>query len=237
MIDLKNKKFLLTGGTSGIGKEILKYLSLKNKVILLTRKKIKHPNTYSYICNLENSNQIDENFIHIKKKFKSLDGIINCAGFSEKNSSLQNVESIKKIIDVNLLSTYKICILFSKMMKNNSSIVNISSINAYQAFKNNPGYMVSKNIILNLSKSLALDLSKKKIRVNTISPGYIKTRMTNKSYNNKKRYKLIKSRTILNRWGEPGEIAKPVIFLLSSGSSYINGSDLIVDGGWISKGI
>ena len=97
--------------------------------------------------------------------------------------------------------------------------------------------MVSKNIILNLSKSLALDLSKKKIRVNTISPGYIKTRMTNKSYNNKKRYKLIKSRTILNRWGKPEEIAKPVIFLLSSGSSYINGSDIIVDGGWISKGI
>lgn len=237
MINLKNKKFLLTGGTSGIGKEILKHLSSKNKVILLSRKKLKNRNTYSYFCDLENSLEIEKNFTLIKKKFNAIDGIINCAGFSEKNSNLQSVESIKKIIEVNLLSTYKICMLFSKIMKKNSSIVNISSINAYQAFKNNPGYMVSKNIILNLSKSLALDLSKKKIRVNSISPGYIKTRMTNKSYNNKIRYELIKSRTILDRWGKPEEIAKPVIFLLSSASSYINGSDIIVDGGWMSKGI
>ena len=66
----------------------------------------------------------------------------------------------------------------------NSSIINISSINGYQAFPNNPGYVSSKGAILSLTKSFALDYGKLKIRVNSISPGYINEGMSKKSYNN-----------------------------------------------------
>ena len=84
---------------------------------------------------------------------------------------------------------------------------------------------------------MALDLSTKNIRVNSIGPGYVKTSMTKKSFNNKKKKKNRSERMILNRWAEPEDIANAAIFLGSDLANYINGQDLYVDGGWLSKGL
>ena len=96
---------------------------------------------------------------------------------------------------------------------------------------NNPAYNVSKAGLQNLSYSLAMDFRKFKIRVNNICPGYIKTNMTKKSFNNKKSFNERVDRMMLNTYGFPNDIAKAAIFLASENSSYINGAAIPIDGG------
>ena len=102
---------------------------------------------------------------------------------------------------------------------------------------NNPAYNVSKAGLQNLSYSLAMDFRKHKIRVNNICPGYIKTKMTKKSFSNKKAFSERVNRMMLNTYGFPKDIAKAAIFLASENSNYINATDVIVDGGFLHKGI
>jgi len=117
------------------------------------------------------------------------------------------------------------------------SIINITSLNAELAFPGNPAYMASKGALRQLTRSAAYDLAPYGIRANNIAPGYIKTAMTEKSYNNQQLYEARQSRTILGRWGTPGDLAGAAIFLASNASSYITGQDLYVDGGWNIKGL
>ena len=121
--------------------------------------------------------------------------------------------------------------------KKDTSIINICSINAHQAFPNNPGYIASKGGVLSLTRSLALDFSKYKIRVNSISPGYIKTNMTTKSFKSKTKFNKRKNRTMLNRWGKPDDLFGIIEYLISTKSSYTTGQDFVIDGGWLSKGL
>ena len=100
------------------------------------------------------------------------------------------------------------------------------------AFPDNPAYQASKGGLKQLTKSLALDLAKFGIRVNNVGPGYFHTAMTKKSWDNIKRRKIITSNTILQRWGEPKDLEGIIIFLSSDASSYMTGTNLIIDGGW-----
>ena len=84
---------------------------------------------------------------------------------------------------------------------------------------------------------MALDYGSYKIRVNSISPGYIRTSMTTKSYNKKVENKKRLSRMVIKRWGKPEDIVGIVEYLISSKSSYVTGQDFVVDGGWLSKGL
>ena len=88
-----------------------------------------------------------------------------------------------------------------------------------------------------MTRSLAEDYSKKNIRVNAILPGYIKTKMTKKSFLNKKERNKRLSRMLIKRYGEPEEIVGAVIFLITRASSYVTGQDFYIDGGFLAKGI
>ena len=128
--------------------------------------------------------------------------------------------------------------LKKKLLKSkNPSIINVCSINSYQAFPNNPGYVSSKGGLLSLTRALALDYGSYKNKVNSISPGYIRTSMTTKSYNKKVENKKRLSRMVIKRWGKPEDIVGIVEYLISSKSSYVTGQDFVVDGGWLSKGL
>lgn len=120
--------------------------------------------------------------------------------------------------------------------KMKGSIVNITSIGAEKAFPNNPAYQSSKAALKHLTKSAAYDLSKFGIRVNSLAPGYTESEMNIKSWKDRKQRNLRSKHTFLNRWGKKSEIAEVVKFLIEDKSSYINGSNIIVDGGWVSKG-
>ena len=116
------------------------------------------------------------------------------------------------------------------------SIVNISSIVGQIGFSKLSAYASSKGALTALTKSFATEMADKNIRANSISPGFIKTSFYKKFKNNKKIiYKWTLSRIPLKRWGKPSEVSNLICFLLSEDSSYINGENINVDGGWLSS--
>jgi NAD(P)-dependent dehydrogenase (short-subunit alcohol dehydrogenase family) len=168
---------------------------------------------------------------------KKIDGLVNNAGVRQRKK-FNNITKfdLDYIIENNLKSVFKLSQLFSSMMKKkSSSIVNISSIVGPRGFKDLSGYAMTKSGIIGLSKSLAVELANKNIRVNTICPGFIKSSYAN-SFQKKlpKVYKFTLERTPLKRWGTCNEVANLIIFMLSDESSYITGNTIYIDGGWTS---
>ena len=237
LFSIKNKVSIILGSSRGIGKEIFKGFTESGSIAYgIGRSKIKKKNYFQ--CNINNSIDLEEIFKQIFKKNKHIDILVNCASItsSDENSYDQN---FKKIIQTNLTSHYLASKIFYKYInkKKGGNIINISSIGSKTGFPNNPAYVSSKFAISGLTKALALDFNKKNIRVNSVLPGYIKTSMTIKSYNNKKERMERTNRTILKRWGKPSDIVGATIFLSSNASNYITGSEIVVDGGWLAKGL
>lgn len=117
-----------------------------------------------------------------------------------------------------------------------SSITFIGSLATVLGFPNNPSYQASKAGLLGLMRALAYDLGPKGVRVNVVSPGYVRAPMTAKSYEDEERRRFIASHTMLRRWGTADEIANVVAFLCSDKASYITGQNIVVDGGWSARG-
>ena len=189
--------------------------------------------------NLEKTTEIEKVIKLIKKRENSINVLVNNAGISLKTNSKNFFKNWQKTLAVNLTAPYIISLLCLPMLKKNnkSSIVNITSLNGKVAMSNNPSYNASKGGISALTMSQALDFSKFNIRVNAVSPGYIKTDMTKKSYNNSNEYKKRINRIMLNEYGLPNDVANAVFFLASESAAYINSSEIIVDGGFLKKGI
>ena len=222
---------LITGGSNGIGKELYKHLKKKNKVYKIGSK-IKNEKNYIK-CDLNNLDDIKK----LSKKIPKLDVLINNAGTSFRTKD--HFINFQEIININLCAPFYLSSLFLNKLKKSKrpSIINISSINAHLAFPENPGYVSSKGGLNSLTRSLALDYSKYKIRVNSVSPGYISRGMTKKSYENKILNKQRADRTMQGRWGKPQDLFGIIDYLMSSKSLYVTGQDFIIDGGWVSKGL
>ena len=250
IFDIKNKVIIVTGSNSGIGKLISKFLlEYGAKVIRIdknfsnsTKKKTFKSNSESFDIKFDLSDvkKIPSILKIIQKKFKKINGLINCHGITKEiKNNKKLVQNFDETINNNLKSTFVLSTLVCELMskKKVGSIINITSLGAHLGFPRNPSYQMSKAGMRQLTKSLALDWGKSSIRVNNICPGYIKSTMTMKSYNNVKANKKRLDRMMLNRWGTQEDIVGAAIFLMSDASSYITGTDIYVDGGWTSKGL
>lgn len=226
-------RIVITGCSSGIGRKLSNYLSNKHKVFGISRRKIITNKFKSFNCDITEVDQVRETFKIIKK----FDVLINCAGIN--NYSTNKIKNFDQIIKTNLNASFYTSFNAINFLKKslNPSIINISSINGYLAFPNNPGYIASKGGLISLTRSLAYDLAKFKIRVNSISPGYIKEGMTLKSYNNKKKRINRQNRTMLNRWGKVDDLYGIIDYLMSNKSKYVTSQDFVIDGGWTFKGL
>jgi len=162
----------------------------------------------------------------------SLDGLINNAGITQDNLAIRmSLDEWQKVININLTSTFLMSkFAIKKMLKNKSGkIVNITSVVGHTGNLGQANYTASKAGIVAMSKSLAIEYAKKNINVNCISPGFIKTAMTDKIDDKFK--EVIVSKIPSARLGEPDDIANAVLFLSSEQSNYINGETLHVNGG------
>lgn len=235
---MEKKYIIITGGSGGIGSEITKFLQSKGfEIINLDIKSNKNNHTTNYKCDLSKVNDIKKIFNKIKLPIV---GLINCAGITIPGETIKySISNWNKTLSINLTASFIASQLAAVKMRktNGGSIINIASISGKQPMPNSTAYNVSKAGIINLSKSLALDFAKYKIRVNSISPGYVKTKMTSKSWKNKKMRLIRTNKTILKKWAEPSDMNEAILFLLDNKkSSYITGSNIIIDGGWLSKG-
>tara|TARA_B100000963_G_scaffold201281_1_gene175250 strand:+ start:3473 stop:4210 length:738 start_codon:yes stop_codon:yes gene_type:complete len=241
MTILKNKKFLVTGASGGIGYSIVKKLSECGANILATGTKIEKlealksniKNVNILPFDISQSEKIEE-FIDSATNVLggSLDCIVNNAGLTQDNLAIRmSLNEWKKVIDINLTSTFLLSkFAIKKMLKNKSGkIINITSVVGHTGNLGQANYTASKAGIVAMSKSLAIEYAKKNINVNCISPGFIKTAMTDNL--DEKFKELIISKIPSARLGEPEDIANVVLFLASDQSNYINGETIHVNGG------
>ena len=241
MNDLKNKKILVTGASGGIGNAIVKKLNDHGAKILASgtkqEKLDKLKSTFPAIkilkFDISQHDKIDEFIEQASTELGGgLDCIVNNAGITQDNLAIRmTLDEWKKVIDINLTSTFLFCKHgIKKMLKNKSGkIINITSVVGHTGNLGQANYTASKAGIVAMSKSLAIEYAKKNININCISPGFIKTAMTEKI--DEKFRETIVSKIPSARLGEPEDIAYAVIFLASNLSNYINGETLHVNGG------
>ena len=241
MMDLKDKNIIVTGASGGIGNSIVKklyenkanVLASGTRVEKLEELKSKFNNIKILSFDISQTEKIEEFIENASAQLGgNLDCIINNAGITKDNLSIRmSLEEWKKVIDVNLTSTFLLSkFAIKKMLKNKSGkIINITSVVGHTGNVGQANYTASKAGIVAMSKSLAIEYAKKNINVNCISPGFIKTAMTDKI--DEKFKENIISKIPSARLGEPDDIANAVSFLCSDQSSYINGETLHVNGG------
>ena len=241
MSDLNEKNIIITGATGGIGNSIVKKFSEAGANILASGTKVhkleelkKNFNNIKILPFDISQNEKVENFIDqaSKELGGNLDCIINNAGVTNDNLAIRmTLDEWKRVIDLNLTSTFLMCkYAIKKMLKNKKGkIVNITSVVGHTGNIGQSNYTASKAGLVAMSKSLALEYAKKNININCISPGFIKTAMTDKI--DEKFKEIIVSKIPSARLGEPHDIANAVLFLASSDADYINGETLHVNGG------
>lgn len=217
---------LITGGSGEIGAAIVeKFSQEKFDVIAPTRTEL----------NLDNNSSID-NFL--QKLTQNIDVFIHCAGFNSPqlfvNSTLPDVE---KTMQINALSFYKIAhdLIKNNKLKANGFILGVSSIYGFLSRAGRFSYTASKHCLNGMMKTLAIELGPKNIKVNTVAPGFVDTRMTRQN-NNEQAIERFRQKIPLGRLATPIDIAEVAYFLCSPANRFITGQDIVVDGGYTAGG-
>lgn len=232
-----NKVVLLTGGTSGIGLGIANAFANQGARVIATGAtraevdQVKSMNSGIDFKQLDVSTS--ENIQNFFEKIDTLDVLINCAGIIKRELE-HDPEVFQEVINVNLNGTMRACSAARHFLKEtNGSIINIASMLTFFGGGLVPAYSASKGGIAQLTKSLAIAYASDQIRVNAIAPGWIKTPLTTALQEDENRAKAILSRTPMNRWGEPEDLAGPAMFLASDDAKFVTGSIIPVDGGYM----
>ena len=249
--DLKGKVVIITGARRGMGKaDALAFAKNGAKVVVadisqeecqLVVDEIKKSGGEGLAvkCDVTNEKEIEEMVKKTIEKFGKVDILVNNAGICQFKPFLElTKEEWQRTLDINLKG-YFLCAKATakEMVKQKSgAIVNIASIVMGQIGKGMAGlahYSASKGGIAALTKTLALELAPYNIRVNAIAPGAIDTPMVASAKADPKVLEQTLAMIPLHRMGKPEEIANAVLFLSSKASSYITGSIIVVDGGWL----
>ena len=241
MIDLKNHNIILTGATGVLGGSILAKLNQANANIIATGTnqtkldilKNKFENIKIKKFDISNHSSIEEFIDECNIIFDNkINILINNAGITLDNLTIRmKDEEWNRVINLNLTSSFFLSkYTIKKMLKNkNGKIINITSIVGHTGNIGQANYAASKAGLIGMSKSLALEYGKKNITVNSVSPGFIMSDMTNKI--SEEHTDLLKSRISLNKFGKPEDVANTIAFLCSNLSDYITGETIHVNGG------
>ena len=239
-MNLKNKKVLITGATGGIGNSLVEKFNSLGAIVVasgtneekLNNLQKKFSNIYIEQFKLDQHDKIEKFIEKIDQKLEGLDILVNNAGITLDNLSIRlSEDNWKKVLDINLTSTFLMCkFAIKKMLKKKyGKIINITSIVGHTGNLGQANYAASKAGIIAFSKSLAIEYAKKNININCISPGFIKTEMTDKISEEFK--KILISKIPSGNLGSGEDVSNCVAFLASDMSKYINGETIHVNGG------
>ncbi|WP_028781833.1 SDR family NAD(P)-dependent oxidoreductase [Thalassobacillus devorans] len=261
MSRFNGKVAVVTGAGSGIGGETAARLAGEGaRVILIGRTSSKLENTAERIksslkeadttvfsADVTKEDEMEELKKFIHQKYGTIHVLVNNAGVSGKSTILDlEAEEWDRIQATNLKSVFLVSKILGKMMIDSSrdadeetasdrSIVNVASLSGHKAGAQIPHYSSSKAAVINFTKALAAEFAPYGIRVNSVSPGFTETPLTERGLQNKRFEDAIRRNTALERVGKPDEIANVIAFAASEEASYMTGSDLLVDGGWLVK--
>jgi NAD(P)-dependent dehydrogenase (short-subunit alcohol dehydrogenase family) len=243
---LKNKTTVITGASGGIGSAITAaFLEEAAYVISVLHSAHtewmpdKNANHTRMICDLADRRNV-ENLVQALTANYDIDVLINCACPNNVQADdMYKLGPLEAIRAIGFDAPYELCSAVARNMakRGTGSIINITSINCEAAWPNNPAYVTVKSALKMLTKCVALDFGQYGVRANNVCPGYVHTQMTDRSFSDSEAYRQRSEKTMLNRWGLPNEIADVCLFLASDAASYITGADIVVDGGWLAKGL
>ncbi len=239
-MNLKNKKILITGATGGIGNALVEKFHNFGSSIIATgtnptklenlKKRYTSINTEQF--KLDHHDKIEDFIDRVHNKLEGLDILVNNAGITLDNLSIRlSSDNWKKVLDINLTSTFLMCkFAIKKMLKNKKGkIINITSIVGHTGNLGQANYSASKAGIVAFSKSLAIEYARKNININCVSPGFIKTEMTDRI--NEEFKKNLIDKIPSGKLGSGEDVSNCVAFLASDMSDYINGETIHVNGG------
>lgn len=246
---------IVTGGSKGIGKAIVEtFLERGAKVLAVARNEnglneMKqqvenkyHSNLFLFPCDVGKADEINRLVDHVKSTFpEGINALVNNVGINARvPTSELTVEKYEEVMNVNARSQWKLCVDLEEMLLKktpDAAVVNISSVASNRAIGSSTlVYAMSKGAVDKLTLYLAQEWGPKKIRINTVSPWYIRTPLVAPVLENEEKKNSILERTPLGRIGEPEEVANAVSFLCSPASRWITGVDLPVDGGFTIAG-
>ncbi|HPO16306.1 MAG TPA: SDR family NAD(P)-dependent oxidoreductase [Candidatus Hydrogenedentes bacterium] len=249
-VDLTNRIAIVTGAAQGIGRSIAQALTQNGATVMLSDIQEEKgrataeelgPNADFFTCDVSDAEQVRELFDTVIERHGRLDIAVNNAGINTGPENRVTIDQYPdeiwhRIINVDLNGTFYCCkAAAAQMIKQHSgSIINIASIAGVVPLRLQIGFVAAKAGVIKLTEAMAAELGPMGIRVNTVSPGSTLVEGTKQLfYNNKELAEKLASFIPMRRPGETNEIAEAVLFLASDAASYVNGHNLVVDGGWV----
>jgi len=250
IFDLKNKNIIVTGASSGIGRQCaITFSQLAANIILIARNRERLEETFNRLNkgnhlfisqNITNYDKLEDIINTIREKMGKISGFVHSAG-TEMTLPLRSMTSsyYENMFAINVISGFELARIISKkkyLDENGASFVFISSVMGILGQAGKVGYCSSKGALISGAKAMALELAKKNIRVNCILPGVVETEMSNKMFESlpKESKKSVIDMHPLGL-GKPNDIAYACAYLLSDAARWITGTNLIIDGGYSAR--
>jgi gluconate 5-dehydrogenase len=240
---LDGRAGVVTGAAQGIGRALAAGLGEAGARVALidlkddVRDAAAELDAFAQVADITDAEAVTAAVDAVAQEFGRLDFLVNNAGVRLIEPIMEmSLDGWRRTLDVNLTGAFN-CIRASvphMLRAGRGRIVNIASVAGILAFKNRAPYNVSKAGIIALTKSVAQELAEQGIACNAVAPGVIETPLTRDYFTDPELAPKIKASTPLGRWGQPGDLVGPVVFLCSDAAEFVHGETLAVDGGWIS---
>ena len=252
IFSLEGKTAVVTGGTSGIGRALSLGLAEAGADVIATARREQNVNetadaieslgrrTLHVMSDVCDRGSLERLLAAVLEAFGKVDILVNCAGIIKRVPTIDIAEEEwTNIINTNLTGTLRACQVFGRPMieRGYGRIVNIASLNSFVALSEVAAYAASKAGVASLTRSLAVEWSKKGVTVNAVAPGVFRTDLNAKLLDSSARGQELLMRTPMGRFGKTEELIGATVYLASDSASFVTGQVLVVDGGFLASGV
>ena len=242
---LDGRVAIVTGASSGLGERFARVLAQAGASVVVAARRAERlkalvaelPDAIAVPTDMQNEEDLLRLIDQTIEHYGRIDVLVNNAGITENYPALDlSADRFREVLETNLVAPFLLAQQVARHLAQASggTIINITSINAFLAARTGPetSYAASKGGLLNLTRELANQWARYRVRVNAIAPGYFHTEMTEEMFANEKGAATVERNTPMRRGGAPHELDGALLFLASDASSYMTGQVVVVDGGW-----